>query len=843
MTAKRSRQELTIEGRKVPVSNLDKLLFPAAGYTKGHVIDYYIRAAPYLLPHLKNRPITLKRYPEGIGGEFFYEKDAPAFTPAWVERFPVPRKNGGEDIQYILINDLATLAWCANLASIELHPFLHRVPHLDRPTSVVFDLDPGEGATILNCVDIAFKLRDLFSHIGLQCLAKSSGSKGLQVYIPLNTPVTYDATRPFAKAVAQWLQREHPQLVVSEMAKNLRTGKVFIDWSQNADFKTTVSVYSMRAKRQHPFISMPFTWDELRKAHDDGDSGALYCQPQAALSHLEKVGDQFEPVLKLKQKLPSDFVKVLEARRASTNVPRTLQQYNAKRDFSVTAEPTPAPRRSHQGSRRRFVVQKHAASHLHYDFHLEMHDVLKSWAVPKGVPYTHEEKRLAMATEDHPIEYLDFEGTIPKGQYGGGTVMVWDIGTYELIEGNYYQGKLEFYLSGRKLEGEWTLVRDSAKGENAWLLLKTGSAVKPVPPKKENVSAKTGRTMEEIAEANDAQWQSNRTAEPTSAIIASAPVSPAKFIEPMRAKLANELPDGDRWEYEIKLDGYRCLALKTANGVKLLSRNNRTLNDRFPRVASAFETLDNDTTVDGEIVALDGNGRPSFNLLQNSRSKALPVLFYAFDLLNLAGHSTIGLPLTIRRQMLKDAVRAKLKDPVRFSETLRASPRDLVAAAKKQGLEGIVAKRLNSLYEPGQRSGSWLKYRTSKGQELVIGGYMPGNNDFDSLLVGYYDARQLLFIGKVKNGFTPALKQQVFTNFKGLGTAKCPFVNLPESKNARRGEALTPEVMKKCCWLKPELVAQVAFTDWTAANHLRHSRFIALREDKDARDVVHERAE
>ena len=291
--------QLEIDGRKLKLSNLDKVLYPSSGFTKGQVIDYYIRVSRFLLPHLKDRPVTMKRFPNGVAGGHFYEKDAPRFTPEWVQTFPVPRKAGGTPIRYLLINDLATLVWCANLADLELHPFLHRAPHLDRPTSVVFDLDPGEGSDILDCARVAFLLKDMFDSLGMDAFAKVSGSRGLQVYLPLNTAVTYEQTRPLAQSIATGLAREHPELVVAKMAKSERTKKVFIDWSQNSDFKTTVSVYSLRAKRDSPFVSMPVTWDELRPKKAE----TLFFSPDAAMKRLEKSGDLFAPMLKKKQKL------------------------------------------------------------------------------------------------------------------------------------------------------------------------------------------------------------------------------------------------------------------------------------------------------------------------------------------------------------------------------------------------------------------------------------------------------------------------------------------------------------------------------------------------------------
>jgi bifunctional non-homologous end joining protein LigD len=314
------KQEVEIEGRKITVSNLEKVLYPA-GFTKGQVIDYYIRVARFILPHLKDRPITLKRYPDGVNGQYFYEKDAPKFTPAWVKTFPVPRRSGGADIRYIAINDLPSLVWCANLANLEIHPFLHRVPAIDSPTQIVFDLDPGEGVDVLACAEVAFLLKDVLERMKLKSFAKVSGSKGIQLSIPLNTPVTYGTTQPFAKGLADLMVQQHPQLVVAEMTKSLRPGKVFIDWSQNSDFKTTVGVYSLRAKSEGPTVSMAVEWDELERALKSSDRNRLSFETEAALKRLEKTGDPFAPVLKLKQKLPSGGVKktgqLLRQRRGS----------------------------------------------------------------------------------------------------------------------------------------------------------------------------------------------------------------------------------------------------------------------------------------------------------------------------------------------------------------------------------------------------------------------------------------------------------------------------------------------------------------------------------------------
>ena len=514
----RKTEQLTVGRRRIAVANLNKLLYPGTKFTKARVIDYYISVSKYLLPHLKDRPVTLKRFPDGVFGEAFYEKDAPAFTPEWVKTVSVRRREtAGSDIRYILINDLPTLVWVANLDTLEIHPFLHRASRLDRPTDIVFDCDPGEGADLLDCARVALMLREVLEELSFDSYVKVSGSKGLQVYVPLNSAVTYDETQPLAKGIAQLLAQREPKLIVAEMPKRLRAKKVFIDWSQNTDFKTTVSVYSLRAKIYRPYVSVPVRWDEVSDALKSKDAESLFFTPEETVKRLDEVGDLFKPVLTKMQKLPAEVRRYFEQQRSQPSKRNeALETYEAKRDFRKTREPKPGARgRSRQGSRRRFVIQKHAASHLHYDFRLEMHDVLKSWSVPKGPPFKKDERRLAMPTEDHPIEYLDFEGIIPKGQYGGGTVMVWDIGTYEVIEGNYYKGMLRVYLNGEKLKGEWTLQRftdgkNERDSRDKWHLIKTDHNTRSVSKKRDDQSALTKRTMKEIAQAADAEWQSNR---------------------------------------------------------------------------------------------------------------------------------------------------------------------------------------------------------------------------------------------------------------------------------------------------------------------------------------------
>lgn len=292
-----------VDGRKLSLTNLDKVLYPAAGFAKGQVIDYYVRIAPALLPHLHGRPLTMKRYPEGADRPYFFEKNAPKHRPEWVKTAPIWSEGNDRDVNYILANDLSTLVWVANLASLELHPSLSLAERIETPTMIVFDLDPGPPADIVQCCQVGLCLRDIFEHFGLKSFPKTSGSKGLQVYVPLNTKTSYDETKPFANALARLLENEHRDLVVSDMKKAIRTNKVFVDWSQNDQHKTTIAIYSLRA-RERPTVSTPVTWDEVEAALKKKDAQRLVFEAQDVLKRVEKLGDLFEPVLKLKQKLP-----------------------------------------------------------------------------------------------------------------------------------------------------------------------------------------------------------------------------------------------------------------------------------------------------------------------------------------------------------------------------------------------------------------------------------------------------------------------------------------------------------------------------------------------------------
>ena len=514
---KKSEGTLEIEGRTIQVSNLDKVMYPETGFTKGQVLEYYIQVSPVLLPHLKDRPLTMKRFPDGIHSEYFYEKNAPSHMPPWIHTTYVGRNSGDAPNRHILINDLPTLVWSANMANLELHTVLSRAPKLHSPTMIVFDLDPGPPAGVLEAGEVALMIKEILDSLNLESFVKTSGSKGIQVYCPLNTPMDFETTRGFAEAIALFLANQHHDLVVSTMAKQLRTGKVFIDWSQNAEHKTTVSVYSLRASREVPSISTPVTWKELGAAIKKGDPEKLYFEPTEVLKRVQKQGDLFEPLLKMKQKIPKKFQTPRPKLKAAKG-DHTIRAYEAKRDFTQTKEPAPSKVKSTRGKKApMFVIQKHEARRLHYDFRLEMDGVLRSWAVPNGLPTDPNDKRLAVHVEDHPMSYAKFEGTIPAGNYGAGTVMVWDIGTYTTMEEDavkaYYGGKVHLYLEGKKLKGEWVLVKTKMRegDKDHWLLFKKGEAIRKISAKKDDESVLTGRSMKKIARDNDAQWISNRS--------------------------------------------------------------------------------------------------------------------------------------------------------------------------------------------------------------------------------------------------------------------------------------------------------------------------------------------
>ena len=563
-----------------------------------------------------------------------------------------------------------------------------------------------------------------------------------------------------------------------------------------------------------------------------------------------------------------------------------LLEYKSKRDFRKTVEPKggkPLPKAVKGASR--FVIQKHDARRLHYDFRLQMEGVLKSWAVPKGLPWRKGEKHLAVEVEDHPIEYETFEGVIPEGNYGAGTVMVWDRGKYHVYgeepAKSLREGKLHLVLDGKKAKGEWTLVRIRGRdGEKKqWLILKTGADAKPISKKLEDQSVKTGRTMKQIATDRDAEWESNHGEKDTSArstlkarikaafkqndnvaqapnlrsdqrqvenLLHNLPSAKPRFIQPMKAKLVDEPQKHGDWIYELKFDGFRAIGVKSEKKVSLISRNEKTLDARFPDIVNATKNLPvRECVIDGEIVALDEKGRSSFQLLQalEMEGRKSPLRFYVFDLLQLDGKSLLQLPLEERKQLLAKLCES-VGDPIRCSGEIGGDAKSLLAEVKRRGLEGLIGKQRKSVYEPGRRSGAWIKLKCVNEQEFVIGGYTPpagSRKHFGAILVGYYEDGSLKFAGKVGTGFTTKTLSILHKKFLEEKRDDCPFVDLPSKQNGKWVQGITPSMMKKMHWVSPKFVAEIKFAEWTRDKKLRAPVFLGLREDKNAREVTRER--
>lgn len=429
------------------------MLFPKAGFATDDLVELYGRLAPVLLPHLAGRPVTLKRYPDDISGESFWEKDAPAFTPKWVKRMPVPRKNEPGLIEYIGLDDLRSLTWAASLGCIELHTFLHKYPYIAQPTVIAFDLDPGEGVHLPTCCGVALQIRDWFAHRAMECFAKVSGSKGLQVYVPLNTPCSYELTEWVARRVAQDVERRRPRTVTSRMERAQRAGKVFVDWSQNVDYKTTVAAYSVRAKLNHPYLSTPVDWSEVERAN----MHELVFRPQDVLDRVKQMGDLFRPVLTSKQRIPEELLEESGVGKPGPARPVRISGRNAK-----------PLRTSKQGGKRRFGVRREGGKYL---LGIEREGEFMAGSF-KSVPTEREEKVIGT---DAGMERSSFAVVED----------LWDAGTYEIVEGSFDKNVVNAFFSGSKLRGEWFV----AVGPEGWIWMNNGGRVRSSDVKKRNLKA------------------------------------------------------------------------------------------------------------------------------------------------------------------------------------------------------------------------------------------------------------------------------------------------------------------------------------------------------------------
>lgn len=566
-----------------------------------------------------------------------------------------------------------------------------------------------------------------------------------------------------------------------------------------------------------------------------------------------------------------------------------LDKYIEKRDASKTPEPFGG--KSQSKEQLRFVIQKHAASHLHYDFRLEMEGVLKSWAVPKGPSTDPDIKRLAMMVEDHPYDYRTFEGIIPQGEYGGGTVIVWDEGTYEPLEkegktkkewdkqllGQLHSGKVKFLLKGKKLKGEFALIKAHGRGENGWLLMKLDDkyASKEDITKKDK-SVLSRKTLEQVTatstniygadspkKAKPAPKKAAREQASDSTVATKATAAGKKRasngpqallkagkrskipggVKPMLATLVSEPFDDPDWTYEVKWDGYRTVAYINKGKVELSSRNNKSFTEKYYPIVTALEQWDKSAVLDGEILVINKDGKANFSALQNWRSEADGDLaYYAFDLLWYEGKDITALPLSQRQAILKEIL-PTTDDHIRLSQVFTTSGLDFFEAAKKMGLEGIMAKKAESTYHPDSRSKEWLKIKVNQRQEVVIGGFTRNEGSakqFSSLLLGVYKNGKFHYVGKVGTGFSDKMQKEMMAEFLPLITEKIPFESEPDVNKPSRFRPNPPKA--SATWLKPALVCEVSYAEITNDGVFRHPSFEGMRSDKKAKEVVLETA-
>ncbi len=819
-------QTVTIDGRRLRLTHPDKVLYPATGTTKAEVISYYVQVAERLLPHVAGRPATRKRWVEGVGtvdrpGEVFFEKNLPTSAPDWVRRVVVRHK--GHVNTYPVVDSAATLAWLGQVAALELH-----VPQWQvgsdgeprHPDRLVLDLDPGPEVGLEECVEVAFAARDLLDDVGLAAYPVTSGSKGIHLYAPLTGEHDADYVNAFAKQLATALADELPDLVVSSMKKSIRTGKVLVDWSQNNKAKTTIAPYSLRG-RDEPTVAAPRTWDEL---------------DEPGLRHLT-----MDEVLER----DDDPLADLDAGGSATDgtdavepAPDRLTVYRSMRDASRTPEPVPegTPTVRDDGEPV-FVVQEHHASRLHYDVRLEHEGVLVSWAVPKGPPTSTTENRLAVPTEDHPLEYATFEGTIPKGEYGAGTMTIWDTGTY--TPEKWKDGEVIATLHGREGGGlggsvRFALVRT---GEN-WLMHR----MKPASGSESSRSDGTGAATEGPTNAPEfGEEVGDETTPADGSRLATVPPMLASADPTRGSGRGLAIDDESAWAFEMKWDGVRVVATCDGDAVRLVGRSGRDATATYPEVAEALASLDlDDCVVDGEVVALDESGAPSFSRIQQrigltkprevrAARSSVPVRLVAFDLLRLGGTETVDLPYTQRRQLLAslDLDDADVVDvPDAFDGDLEAA----TASSRELGLEGVVAKRRTSRYRPGQRSSHWVKIKHATDVEVVLVGWRPGKGGrtggIGSLLVAVPDDDGALrYAGRVGTGFSGRTLADLGERLAPLEVDDAP-VEAPH------------DVVREARWVRPELVGEVTFGGWTGSGHLRHPVWRGLRADKSVGELV-----
>lgn len=820
-----------IDGHRVPLTNLDKVLYPETGTTKADVIGYYNAIAEVMLPHVRDRIVTRKRWVHGVGtpdepGEVFFQKNLDASsTPSWVKRRTITHKSHTND--YPLVNDRATLIWLAQIASLEIHVPQWRVSRNGTPKNpdrLVLDLDPGDGVTLADCAEVAVLARAILTDMGLEPIPATSGSKGIHLYAALDGRQTSDQVASVAHELARALEADHPDLVVSDMKKSLRVGKVLVDWSQNNGAKTTIAPYSLRG-RFHPTVAAPRTWTELARK----DLAQL--EYPEVLARVKRRGD---PLADLSAgHLDEEVHGAAEDR---------LTVYRSKRDAAKTPEPVPE-KLQHSTSGRTFVIQEHHARRLHWDFRLEHDGVLVSWALPKGPPTDPGQNHLAVHVEDHPLEYGAFEGDIPHGEYGAGHVTIWDAGDYDLekwrddevivtlhgTEGGGLGGDRRFALihtgGEGKAEQNWLihLMRDDAASGTGAAKAKAKTKAKP-------------KAASKTAAADHAP--SARSARARSA----APIS-GKPLSPMLATLGSEkdVHDEAEWAFEMKWDGIRAIAEVRGDALRLSTRNGNDVTVAYPELASLTALADgHELVLDGEIVALDTTGRPDFGLLQSrmgltrpgdveAAAKRAPVHYLVFDLLEHDGDDLRTKTYDERRAALESALRPPKNDAVQVPPAFDGSLRHAVDASRELNLEGVMAKQRDGTYATGRRSRTWIKIKHHRAEEVVIAGWTPGNgrraNSIGALLLGIPDGDGLRYVGKVGTGFTDAMLDDLAKRLAAHPRKTSPLTDVPtaDARDAR--------------WVRPELVGEVEFAEWTSTARLRQPSWRGLRLDKSVADI------
>lgn len=782
-----------VDGRRLRLSNLDKVLYPESGTTKGEVIDYVARVAPVQLPHLTGRPVTRIRWPHGVDGASFFAKDIEPGAPGWLRREGIDHSGGAK--AYPVVEDTAGLIYLAQTASLELHVPQWRFDGDGRrlpPDRLVLDLDPGPGVGLPECAAVARAARPLLQDLGMDPVPVTSGSKGLHLYARLEGDRGSDQISAFAHELARILEADHPDLVVSRMSKTLRPGRVFLDWSQNNGSKTTIAPYSLRGTAQ-PTVAAPRTWEEL------DDPKLAQVRFSDIPGRMETLGDPLAAILPPRHDL--------------------LAAYTAKRTAARTPEPT-ATTPAAAGSNR-FVIQEHHARRLHFDLRLEHDGVLVSWAVPRGLPSESGESHLAVMTEPHPLAYLDFEGEIPRGEYGAGTMTVWDTGTYTAEK--WRDDEVIFVLHGRRPDAEgserrYALIRTQGAGEKSqWLLHRMA-----------------GSARRESARATSHPRASHAPAGPVA--VSPAPMLAAPATESQADSAASRW--GTPW-VEFKWDGMRAIGTWDGHRLRLRARSGAELTARYPELTEVDLGLGPEPCLlDGEIVALGPDGRPSFSRLQRrmhltkereirAERERTPVSYFLFDLLAHGEWDAMPLPLAQRRELLEST--AAGAPPVIVVPPVADDVSSALRTARQLRLEGIVAKNPASPYRPGTRSDEWLKVKISHTRDVIIGGIRPGRGDrqgqIGSLLLGIPTERGLHYAGRVGTGFSERTLTTLATLLDPLRTDENPFLDVPDT-DARDAD-----------WVTPTTIGEVEFAEFSPGGHLRHARWRGLRPDLTRDDV------